>query len=522
MKREMIFGIIVGAVLSVGAMWVVSGGGFFSGVSVVTPVISTQQEMAQAPLETTTVQDAPKPDAQTFDALSKEELQTLIVESGQNAIKVGIGRVGPAVVQINVVRPAESKNQLNELLRNDPLFERFFDNSPQPREATGLGSGFFFEYEGQTYVMTNNHVTENATQIEITTEQNWQFTGHVIGADAEIDVALVQVDDFQGKPVPTVKLGDSDRLEIGDWVVAIGNPLGLTHTVTAGIVSALGRNIPNPNTDERFRSLIQTDAAINPGNSGGPLVNARGEVVGINTLIATNAEGLNFSININEVKRSLPSLIATGKLTRAWLGVLIQELNEELVAQLGVPDGQGVLIGDVVPGSPADGALQREDVITRVDGVPVDGIVSLQDEIMFKNVGQSVTLTVVRNRQLIELHITLGEKLSAQEVQSRMTPAPATEPQTLEKFGLHVAPIDAELAQRFRLSTDEGVVVIEVQDASRAQLARLQPGDVILQVNDTPIVGSEDWNAAVGALEESDGVLFKVLRQGRMIFVGIN
>ena len=529
MKRHIVLGVLVGVLLAAGFVWVVVQAPIFS-----TPpaVLSANEATTVAPSAanevSNTARQVPSPVAATgapvvAGSLNKEELQTLITAAGQGAIKSAIRRVGPAVVQINVTRQEDVRNPFDDLFKNDPFFERFFDQqTPQQQQVSALGSGFFVEFDGQVYLLTNNHVSQNANSIQVVTEQNWKFTARVVGADAQIDVAVLQVDDFKGKTVPRVVLGDSDKMEIGDWVVAIGNPLGLTHTVTAGIVSALGRSIPNPNTSSRFRSLIQTDAAINPGNSGGPLVNALGEVIGINTLIATNAEGLNFAVNINEIKRSLAGLIHDGKLTRAWLGVFIQDLNEELAQQFGVSQTQGVLISDVVPGAPAEGVLQSGDVVTGVDGVKVGSVGELQDEIMFKAVGSAVTLDVIRDGQPLSLSLVLNEKPSDEQLGSKARPAPS-QPEVLEKFGLKLTPNSPDLAQRLALSTEKGVVIVGVEPSSRAYWAapRPQQGDVVIEVNRQAVETLEDWNALVETLGERDRVVLTLVRQGRTLYVAL-
>ena len=520
MKRELIFGVFLGVLLAAGGFWVAFSGSLFP---TTTSAASTQAgasiQMTQPLAPAAQTQTAPLA-PQALEALSADELQALIVFSGQYAVKSAIRRAGPAVVQIDVTSAVDSRNSLNELFQNDPFYDYFFNQPPSQRQTTSLGSGFFIEFEGRIYLLTNNHVAENASSIRVTTEESWQFSAKVIGSDAQIDVAVLQIDDFKGKSMPTVTLGDSDSLEIGDWVVAIGNPLGLTHTVTAGIVSALGRNIDNPNASSRFRSLIQTDAAINPGNSGGPLVNARGEVVGINTLIASDAEGLNFAININEVKQVLSNLIREGKVTRAWLGVYIQPLTEELARQFNVPGGQGVLIGDVVPAGPSEGVLQSGDVVTHVDGVAVGSVNELQDEVMFKGVGQTVKVDLIRAGQPLTLEMTLAAKPSDEELASTLEPQDDAA-DAVEKFGMRVSAITPDLAEQLQLDSARGVVVMEVEPGSRAHWGQVQLGDVIVGINRQPIRGIEEWNLVVGSLGSDASLLLTVKRGGRTVYIAL-
>ncbi len=505
MRKEILFGVIVGVVLASGLFWVFAetdnDSATQAAIELHSQSSSTLQAQNPAPITSAqppTVEHATQtpvilsPDGISLGNLSKDDLQILITASGQNAIKSAIEKVSPSVVQIEVVRPGGNAFS----------------------SANSSGSGFFFEYENQIFIMSNNHVTENASRINIITEQDWEFEAEVAGADADIDIAVLRIKDFKGRDVPTVKFGDSENVEIGDWVVAIGNPLGLAHTVTAGIISALGRNIRNPNTSNRFRALIQTDAAVNPGNSGGPLVNALGEVVGINTMIVTNSEGLNFAININEVKRALPSLVQEGQVTRAWLGVFISELNDEVTEALNVPDGQGILVEDVISPGPSDDVLQGNDVITHVEGVRVNSIIELQDEIMYKQVGQVVRLGVIRNEQPINIEVTLGSRPTQEELNNQ-----ANSNSTLEKFGLVVVPNTASLAERLGLSLDTGMVVYGVIPGTRASTAMLnfEEGDVIVEINDQPIVSAEDWEVFVEPLSDNQPVTLKVLRDGLSI-----
>jgi len=504
MKKEMLFGVILGAVLTTGLIWVFNGNDVFSETQSVMDIHSSASKTLQTqnptPINTSqsaTIENATQssvilaPDGSLLESLSKDDLQILITASGQNAIKSAIEKVSPSVVQIEVVRPG------GNVLGN----------------ANASGSGFFFEHENQIFIMSNNHVTENANNINVITELGWEFEAEVVGADADIDISVLRIKDFKGRDVPTVKFGNSETVEIGDWVVAIGNPLGLAHTVTAGIISALGRNIRNPNTANRFRALIQTDAAVNPGNSGGPLVNALGEVVGINTMIVTNSEGLNFAVNINEVKRALPSLVQEGQVTRAWLGVYIEELDDVRTEQFNVPDGQGILIQDVIAPGPSLGVLQDNDVITHVEGVRINTILELQDEIMYKQVGQVVRLSVIRNEQPINIEVTLGSRPTQDELENP----------TLEKFGLIVVPNNVPFAQRFGLNIDTGMLLWNVTPGSRASATMLdfQQWDVIVEVNGEPVVSVEDWLAFVEPLDDKAPVTLKLMRAGVEIVMTI-
>jgi len=447
-----------------------------------------------------------------------QSVQDLITASGQAAIKAAIGAVAPGVVKVEVVKRGSS---LWDELLQDPFLRRFFDLGPLgEREVTSVGSGFIVDHAGKRYVLTNAHVVEGAVSIRVTAKTGKVLPAKVVGTDALLDLAVVAVED--SLDVPAVPLGDSDALEIGDWVIAIGNPLGLSHTVTLGIVSALGRDVPRPDGTGYYRRMIQTDAAINPGNSGGPLVNAYGQVVGMNTVIARSTasgiavEGINFAVPINEIVRALAQIALHGRVTRAWLGVYIQDLLPGMEARFGVKAGQGVLVSDVVPGGPAAGSgVKAGDVITAVDGRAVGSTNELQLAIMYRSVGETVTLTLVRDGKELAVPVVLGER--PEEVGAAPSPA---QPQTgQEKFGLTVSAITPDLASRYRLSTTTGVVVTRVAPGSRAYWAGIEPGDVIVAVNRQPVESVADWNRLVAGIGDRDEVLLTVVSGGRTRFV---
>lgn len=510
MKNKVITVALV-ALLIGGLSWT-----FSNNAAALKPVQAQVAPSSEAPPQSQALGDG------ALASLSKEALQSLITASGQNAIKSAISHAAPAVVQIDVTQKANDRAFQLFSAPNSPFKEFFNDPRIQQqnqRVTQALGSGVFIEFEGQTYLLTNNHVVQGAESIQVSLQKGGPFVAEVVGTDPTIDIAVLRLKNTGNAVFPVATLGNSDQLEIGDWAVAIGNPLGLTHTVTAGIISALGRDVNNPQGSGRLRALIQTDAAVNPGNSGGPLVNARGQVVGINTLIANNAEGLNFAININEIKRVLPQLIHDGKVTRAWLGVLIQNLDEALAQQFGVAQGQGVLVGDVVKNSPASGVLQRGDVITAVDGTSVGDTNGLQDAIMFKAVGAKVTLDVVRSGQPLQLSVTLAQR-------PEDGVANATQPQQAApnaKFGLKVQALTPDLVKQLNLTDDRGVVVEAVEPNSRAFWAnpRLKQGDVVLEVNRQRITSVADWNATIKTLEDNAPVVFTLVRGGRTFFVAL-
>lgn len=458
----------------------------------------------------------PTPLPADLQSLSKEQLQSLIIAAGQSAIKTAVKVASPAVAQITVTLEQEFTNPFEQLL-SDPFFKRFFGEIPTPRKRVeqAIGSGFLIEHQGHDYLLTNNHVVEGATSINIVFPNGQQFTGEAVGQDDELDVAVLRV---KGKVqgLTPVKLGDSDRVEIGDWVIAIGNPIGLQHTVTAGIISATERTVPRPDNKGHFYHMIQTDAAINPGNSGGPLVNAAGEVIGINTAIATNTEGINFAIPINRVKQILPQLIEKGKVTRAWLGIYIGDVTADLAEHFGIKPGEGVLVNDVVKGSPAEGLLQRGDVVLSVDGQAVHNTDELQQAIMFRQVGEKVSLEIIRAGQRLTVGVPLGERPSQSQLQQQGQGGQAQQEQEgVKRLGLTVQSNSPELAQQLGLATDQGVVITSVDTGSSAYWAGLEPGDVILEVNRQPVRSVTEWNELISQVPQGERVLLTVMdRQG--------
>jgi serine protease Do len=478
-------------------------------------VISRNQEVA-GPIQIDQIaEEAEKSQVQVqipaeLKQLSPEQLQQLIIASGQNAVKVAIKSASPAVVQVEVTKESRLGSFFEELF-NEPFFRRFFGEPPfqEERVERSLGSGFTIEYEGSKYILTNHHVVEGAISIRVTYPDGKMFVAELIGEDPELDLAVLRIKDTN---LPTVELGDSDEIEIGDWVVAIGNPLGLRHTVTAGIISALDRDVPRPDGRGHLRNLIQTDAAINPGNSGGPLVNAQGEVIGINTAIFLNTEGINFAVPINSVKKVLAQLIGQGRVIRAWLGVYIQELTPALAEQFGVEPDSGVLVSDIVKGAPAEGVLLQGDIILSVNGQRVKNTDELQNAIMHRQVGEKVTLRVIRDGEEITVEVTLGERPSEPVLAQR-----TVEP--MRKFGITVYENSPELADNLGLATTKGVVITDVEPGSRAYWSGLQSGDVILEVNRNQINSLNDWNKIISEIEEGESVVFTVMRGERMCFV---
>lgn len=453
-----------------------------------------------------------------------------ITDSGQAAVQKAIAEVGPAVVRVEVTSTVTVSNPYGDLL-NDPFFKYFFGqpNSPQTQQQQALGSGIVIDFNGQKVILTNAHVIDGATSIRVmsTTGQTW--TAKVLGKDDTLDVAVLKLDG-DTSDLPTAQLGDSSKIKLGEWAIAIGNPLGLSNTVTMGIISATNRDIAKPNDVGYYYNMIQTDAAINPGNSGGPLVDAQGQVIGINTAILRESgnnipiEGINFAISINPVKEVLGQLVNTGKVTRAWLGVTIQDITQAMAKQFGVDVGNGVVVADVLSGSPAEKAgMKTGDVITSIDAQQITSASQLQHVVMFETVGKTVNVDIVRNKQQMQLQVTLGTRPSDQELYGSTSPgssssSPSTA-QGVKKFGLTVGPITSSMAQSLGLNSTQGVVIMDVAAGSAADWAGLQPKDVIMAVNLEPVKSVSDWDTIVGELSDNAAPMLTVFRNGMTQFV---
>ncbi len=431
-------------------------------------------------------------------------------------------QVEPAMVNISTISvPERPRNRGRQRVPNrnrdqnqfEFPFDQFFgapDNNPQPERS--LGSGVIVDKRG--YILTNNHVVEEATKIQVRLDDDRKtYTAKVIGTDVETDLALIKIEG--DKDFPVARLGNSDAVQVGDWVLAFGSPFGLQATVTAGIVSAKDRvNIPG---SQQFQRFIQTDAAINPGNSGGPLVNMAGEVIGINTAIYTSSrgyDGVGFALPSNMAINVYNQLIKSGKVTRGSIGVSFAEgrsQNDVLLDSLGVK--YGMVLESVEPGSPADRAgLKAGDVITHVNGKPVNNGNDLVAPIAETAVGDKITVTYVRDRKPREVPITVGDrgKIFAETANPREE---SQEEEVPTQLGLRVEPLTPELGRRIGVDGSRGVVVAEVEPGSFAEDIQFFRGDVITEVNREPIMNVSEFKAAVGKLNKGQNVVFRVQRR---------
>jgi len=403
---------------------------------------------------------------------------------------------------------------------DDDFFRRYFGEDfpglPRPeapqdeRPALGQGSGFIYATDdadsGNSYILTNNHVVANAREIRVTLQDGRNFVATVKGRDPKSDVAVIAI---AASGLPALPLGDSAKLEVGEWVIAIGNPFGLSHTLTVGVVSAKGRTSLGISDYEDF---IQTDAAINPGNSGGPLVNLDGEVVGINTAIFSGSGGymgVGFAIPINLAKQIAGQLLEEGEVTRGYLGIVIQQLTPELAESFDIGPAGGILIAQVSADSPAAKAgLRQGDVIVAYRGEPVDDVGNFRNRVSLTPPGSREELTIIRNGERRTVGVTIG-RLSEDE---SVAGGPAA---TTEELGLSVQTLSKELAEQFGVEPGEGVVVTAVVPGSAAARAGIEQGVIIVQVNRKPVNTAAEFKRAVTASRDERSILLLV-RKGDM------
>ncbi|MGV3523268.1 MAG: DegQ family serine endoprotease [Candidatus Sericytochromatia bacterium] len=434
---------------------------------------------------------------------------------------IGISeRVTPAVVSIAMSRKARrvSPQQMDPNAMPDDFFDFFGVPNPQQmpdgEPQQGVGSGVIVD-AAKGYVLTNNHVVDGADEIRVTLTDRRSFKAKVVGTDSRSDLAVIQIEG--ATDLKQVTLGDASSLKVGEWVLAIGNPFGLDSTVTAGIISAKGR--ANVGVAE-FEDFIQTDAAINPGNSGGALVNIQGELIGINTAIATRSRGymgIGFAIPSNMAREVMQSLIAKGKVSRSQLGVYIQQIDESMAQSLGLENArQGILVSGVSPGSPAEKAgIQKYDVITRLNGQSVSDANQFRNRIALTAPGSQVKLDILRNGQPLNFAITLAEASSQTSNQ-----APPIAPGANGNQDVRVEDLTSRLRQQFELPAGAtGVVVSDVVAGSAAYEKGLRPGDLITELNRQPVRSATDFNRSYQAIKSGQSVLLSVNRQGAAILL---
>ncbi len=423
-----------------------------------------------------------------------------------NSIAGLVAKVGPAVVNIDT--EAMVTQTVGPKLPNDPLFREFFGDAF--REFTrrvpmkGAGSGFVVSSDGR--ILTNNHVVANADKITVTFSDGQTYEASVIGKDPTFDLAVLKID---AKDLPTLPLGDSDSARVGEWVVAIGNPLGLgvEPTVTVGVLSAKHRSIHAKNFS--FDGFLQTDAAINPGNSGGPLLNVKGEVIGINSAIIPYAQGIGFAIPVNMAKQVMDDIVTFGRVRRGQLGVYLQNINREMAQAMGLENAEGALVADVMAGSPAEAAgLRRGDVVLSIDGKKVKDSVALSTSVRQRMAGDKVTLEVNRGGKNQTFTVTLGEVDE---------PVMIGDEELSEKLGFKVTRLTSELRSKLNIPVSEsGLVVTSVAEGSPASRVGLRENDLLLEANRQSL---KDVSDLARVVDKAETLVLLVLRDGRSAYV---
>ena len=464
--------------------------------------------------------NASTPNASSSPATENNVAGTNASPLAQNSYAEAVSRVSPAVVTIRSERRVRAAEQFPFM--DDPFFRDFFgdrfrNSQPRPQERLqrGLGSGVIVSADG--YILTNHHVIDGAEEIRVELNDNRTLGAKVVGSDPPSDLAVLKVD-AQGLPV--LPLGDSDRVRVGDIVLAVGNPLGVGQTVTMGIISAKGRSTGL--SDGSFEDFLQTDAPINQGNSGGALVNTNGELVGINSQILSPSGGnigIGFSIPANMARSVMDQLIKGGRVRRGMLGVTIQQVTPDLASSLGLSDARGTIVSSVQPGSPAERAgLRRGDVITAINGAPVSDSNSLRNQVARIQPGTDVTLTISRDNREQQVRVTLGELPADKSRTAAADSGSATDP---GKLGISVEPLTPALASRLDLpSSAQGLVVTSVDPGGPAAEAGIREGDLIDEVNRQPARSVADLQAAVQRAGTKP-LLLLVNRRGDSLFLTV-
>jgi serine protease Do len=444
----------------------------------------------------------------------------VFAETGESPSEI-LAKIGDAMADVaekaqhGVVNISTTKtvNAPANPLLEDPFFRRFFGEGrrqPESRKVTNLGSGVMASSDG--YILTNNHVIEGAEDILVKLSDNREYKGKVVGMDSRTDIAVIKIEE---KNLPTINWGDSDKLRVGEIVIAVGNPFGLSKTITMGIISALSRSGMGITDYEDF---IQTDAAINPGNSGGALVNIKGELIGINTAILSRSggfQGIGFAIPSNMVKNVMDGIINGGKVVRGWLGVQVQPLTRDLAKQFKLKDENGVLIVDIVEGSPAEkGGLKRGDVITEFNGRKVENPFHLKNTVASAKPGDTLKMMIIRDGNVLTATVVIGELPSAKEA----VPAPVLE-NSLK--GVSVQELTEDYLRKMNITKKlKGVVVTAIEPGSPAQ-GILSKGDIILELNRQLITGINDYRSVVAGIEKKQDILILLIRDSVSRYVTI-
>ena len=423
-----------------------------------------------------------------------------------------VEKLSPSVVNISTTQTVKSGGVPSgqppfRFFGNDDFLHRFFGEMPEREfKRKSLGSGFIISPDG--YIFTNHHVVAKADKIKVKLTNGKEYDAEVKGRDPNTDLALIKIK--SDAELPAIAFGDSDKLRVGDWVFAIGNPFGLEHTVTAGIVSAKGRAIGSGPYD----NFIQTDASINPGNSGGPLFNLAGEVVGVNTAIVAQAQGIGFSVPINMAKAILNDLKTKGSVTRGWLGVSIQDITPDMAENLKLKERSGALVGQVFEGDPADKAgIKTGDIITGIDGRSVRNTQELLRIVAALPVGKKVEVRILREGIALALTLMIGERRETREL--------AKGERTSERLGMTVQNITPEMARHFNLSQKGGVIITDVKPGSAAEEGGLKPQDIIMQINRFRIQSLKDFKEQMKRYGRDETIMLLIKREDHTLFVTV-
>lgn len=481
-----VLGVIMGLVLS----------GVFEWTA---PIHAAKEEFPEVSQVEQKKQDIKQEDIETLDKMS--DVFSRVAE-----------QVTPSVVTIFTEQKIKVKNPFADF----PFRDFFGFNMPEDQEYTqqGLGSGVIVKSDG--YILTNNHVVQGADEIKVRLYDNTEYEAKIIGRDSRSDIAVIKID---AKDLPAVQFGNSDQVKVGQWVLAIGSPLSpnLQHTVTAGIISAKGRS--NIGIVD-YEDFLQTDAAINPGNSGGPLVNLRGELIGINTAIASRTGGymgIGFAIPVNLAKKVMDDLIKYGKVSRGYLGVLIMDVSPDLARALGLKDTKGAIITKIEKNSPAEKAgLKVDDIVIEYNGKKIENSSSLRNHVGLTRPGSKVEMTILRDGKEKKITVTVEEF-----PEEKVISAEKSEDETIQKVGLSVKNLTAELRRKYEIpeSIESGVVVIGVDPNSEAMRMGIREGDVITKINTTRINDVSDFEKVMKSLKEGDSVAFFIVRKDARFYV---
>ncbi|PKN59948.1 MAG: peptidase [Deltaproteobacteria bacterium HGW-Deltaproteobacteria-11] len=463
-------------------------------------------------LRSSFVPSGPGPDVQPASA-------TTPTEGSRPSVSFAdlVERLKPTVVNISTTKTVRSGGMrspfgggapFGRYFGGDDFFDRFFGDVPRREfKQRSLGSGFIISADG--YIFTNNHVIERADRILVKLSDGREYKAEVIGRDAKTDLALIKIK--PGNSLPVVEIGDSEKIRVGEWVIAIGNPFGLEQTVTAGIVSAKGRVIGAGPYD----NFIQTDASINPGNSGGPLFNIDGKVIGVNTAIVAQGQGIGFAIPISMAKNILPDLKSKGKVTRGWMGISVQDVTEDIAKSLKLNQRSGALISEVFKGDPADNAgLRPGDVILEINGKSITDTHQLLILIASFHVGDKVRVKVLRDGQEKTFDVTVAERKDQPEIARGASDGKAS-------FGMTVENMTPQIARQLGIPATKGVIVMDVEEGSPADEVGIQPRDVIIQVNKVNIASMKDYKREIAKPAAKNSLLLLIKRGKTTYYVAL-